>query len=339
VPHTSPSPTARKEDHVQYRTLGRTGWQVSEIAFGGWQLGGSWGDVDDADSVKTLLHAFEQGVNFVDTAELYGNGHSEQVIGEALRQWGGEKIYVATKIQPTVWPDPDEDDPQMRGRYSRWHVRHAVDQALHRLGVERLDLLQLHGWFRSGSSELDWLEALNELRIEGKVDQIGVSIRDYRPDEGVDVATLGLVASVQVIYNIFEQRPAEQLFPAGETTGTAMIARVPFDSGSLIGNWTESTYDSWTPGSVPHTMFRGERFRETLERVNMLKELVEPYYPTLAEAAMRFVLSSPQVSTVIPGMRTPAEVDMNIVYSDGAPFPAELRKAVGKYGWIRNYYK
>jgi aryl-alcohol dehydrogenase-like predicted oxidoreductase len=324
---------------VQYRRFGRTGWQVSEIAFGGWQLGGDWGAVDDADSIKTLLHAFEQGVNFVDTAELYGSGHSEQVIGEALRQWGGDKIYVATKMQPTVWPDPDEDDPPMRGRYPRWHVRQAVDQALARLKLERLDLFQLHGWFPKGTQELDWLEALDELRIEGKVDQIGVSIRDYRPDEGGDLTVLGLVASVQVIFNIFEQRPADKLFAAGEATGTAFIARVAFDSGSLIGNWTESTYDSWTPGSVQHTMFRGERFKNTLERVNQLKKLCAPYYPTLAEAAIRFVLSDRRVSTVIPGMKNPAEVDMNAVYSDGAPFPDELREALRGHGWVRNYYK
>jgi len=324
---------------MQYRAFGRTGWQVSEIAFGGWQLGGDWGEVDDAASIKTLLHAFERGINFVDTAELYGSGHSEQVIGKALRDWRGDKVYVATKIQPTVWPDPAQDDPQMRGRYPRWHIRSSVDQALRRLGVERLDLLQLHGWFASGTRELDWLEALNELRLEGKVDHIGVSIRDFRPDEGVALAALGLASSIQVLFNMFEQRPVNELFPAGEATGTAFIARVPFDSGSLIGHWNESTYDSWSPGSVPHTMFRGERFKDTLQRVDRLKELCAPYYPTLAEAAMRFVLSSPQVSTVIPGMKDPDEVDMNVAYSDGAPFPGELREALSSHGWIRNYYK
>ena len=112
---------------MQYRTFGRTGWQVSEIAFGGWQIGGDWGRVDDDDSIRTLHHAFDRGVNFVDTAELYGSGHSEDVVGRAVQQWTGTRIYVATKIQPVVWPDPDDDQPQMRGRYPRWYLRAGVD--------------------------------------------------------------------------------------------------------------------------------------------------------------------------------------------------------------------
>ena len=324
---------------MQYRTFGRTGWQVSEIAFGGWQLGGDWGPVDDADSIKTLHHAYDRGINFVDTAELYGSGHSEEVIGESLRQWSGDKIYVATKVQPTVWPNPDDDDPAMRGRYPAWHLRAAVDASLRRLGVERLDLLQLHGWFTSGIEELDWLETFNTLRTQGKIDQIGVSIRDYRPDEGVDLAKLGLAASIQVVFNMFEQRPAHTLFPAGEETGTAFIARVPLDSGALVGHWTSDTYAGWAPGSVPHTLFRGGRFTETLDRVERLKELCAPYYSSLAEAAMRFSLSPRGVVTVIPGMKNPAEVDMNVAYSDGAEFPAELAAALADHGWPRNFYK
>jgi aryl-alcohol dehydrogenase-like predicted oxidoreductase len=267
---------------VQYRTFGRSGWQVSEIAFGGWQLGGDWGAVDDAESITTLLHAYERGINFVDTAELYGSGHSEEVIGASLRQWRGDKIYVATKVQPTVWPDPDpdDDDPQMRGRYPAWHLRAAAEAALRRLGVERIDLFQLHGWVARGTAELDWLETLNELRTEGKVDQIGVSIRDYRPEEGVALAQLGLAASIQVVFNMFEQRPAATLFPAGAASDTAFIARVPFDSGALIGNWDQDTYGRWAPGSVPHTLFRGERFAETLAQADRLKQLCALYYPT-----------------------------------------------------------
>ena len=261
------------------------------------------------------------------------------MIGESLRQWRGDKIYVATKVQPTVWPNPDDEHPIMRGRYPAWHLRTAVDASLRRLGVERLDLLQLHGWFASGVEELDWLETLNTLRTQGKIDQIGVSIRDYRPDEGVDLAKLGLAASIQVVFNMFEQRPADALFPAGEATGTAFIARVPLDSGALVGHWTPDTYAGWAPGSVPHTLFRGERFAETLTRVEQLKELCTPYYATLAEAAMRFSLSPRGVVTVIPGMKNPTEVDMNVAYSDGAVFPAELATALADHGWPRNFYK
>jgi aryl-alcohol dehydrogenase-like predicted oxidoreductase len=324
---------------MKFRKFGRTGWSVSEIAFGGWQLGGQWGAVDDEASVATLLHAFERGVNFVDTAEYYGDGHSEEVIGEALRRWRGDKIHVATKVRPVQWPPPTEDDPQMAGRYPEWYVRQHVERSLGRLGVDRIDLFQLHGWFRDGITTLDWLETLNALRQEGKIDRIGVSIRDYRPADGIDLARFGLVDSLQVVFNMFEQRPREALFPAGAEGGSAFIARVPFDSGSLIGNWTEATYSSWPADSVPAWLFREERFGETLRRVEALKKLCAPYFPTLAEAAMRFALSSPEVSTVIPGMHTAAEVDMNVAYSDGCAFPDELLDVLAEHGWPRNFYQ
>jgi aryl-alcohol dehydrogenase-like predicted oxidoreductase len=324
---------------MQFRTFGRTGWQVSEIAFGAWQLGGDWGAVDDEASIDTLLYAFEQGINFVDTAELYGRGHSETVIGEALRRWNGGKVYVATKAQPTVWPDPDEDAPLMRGRYPEWHLRANVENSLRRLGVDRLDLFQLHSWIANGVQALDWLETLNALRIEGKIDQIGVSIRDFRPQDGIDLASLGLVAAQQVIFNMFEQTPTAELFPAGRASGVAFIARVPLDSGSLVGHWTSDTYAHWPPGSVQHKMFQGDRFAATLARVNALKAVCAPYYPTLAEAAMRYVLDEQAVCTVIPGMTNRAEVDMNVAYSDGDAFPGELAAAVAPHRWVRNYYR
>lgn len=323
---------------VQYRAFGRTGWKVSEISFGAWQLGGQWGTVDDESSIATLLHAYEQGINFVDTAEMYGSGHSEKVIGESLRRWSGSKIYVATKIQPTSWPSPSEESPSMAGRYPSRHIRQGVDSALERLGVERLDLLQLHCWLADGIHEREWLETINALRVEGKVDKVGVSIRDYRPDEGVDVAELGLVDSIQVIFNMFEQRPVEALFPAGQITNTAFIGRVALDSGSLGGRWTADTYGSWEPGSVQRIMFRDERFTETLERVAALKALCSPYYETLGEAALRYALSSSAVSTVIAGMSSTINVDRNIAYSDGAEFPPELVSQLAGHAWPRNYY-
>ncbi|WP_428425278.1 aldo/keto reductase [Pararhizobium sp.] len=324
---------------MHYRTFGRTGWQVSEIGFGGWQLGGEWGDIDDCQSMDTLLYAYEKGINFVDTAELYGAGRSEEVIGKSLKEWKNGKIYVATKAQPIKWPSPDLDDPEMKGRYPNWYLRENVENSMRRLGVEQLDLFQLHCWLADGVQTLEWLETLNALRLEGKIDRIGVSIRDYRPEEGVDLARLGLVDSIQVVLNLFEQRPAGALFKAGEATETAFIARVPLDSGSLVGNWTEETYKSWQPKSVPVQLFRDERFPETLRRMQALKADCAPYFPTLAEAAMRYVLSAPQLSTLIPGMKNRAEVDMNVAYSDGAAFPDELARKLPVHAWPRNFYK
>jgi len=324
---------------VKYRSFGRTGWQISEIGFGAWQLGGDWGKVDDEASIRTLHHAFEKGINFVDTAELYGNGHSEDVVGRAIEMWKGNKIYVATKIRPIIWPSPDDDAPQMRGRFPEWYLRDNVEKSLKRLRVERIDLFQLHSFMPSAMVELDWLETLMKLRLEGKIDRIGVSLRDNRPQEGVDLVAAGLVDSVQVIFNMFEQRPAAKLFPEGARTGTAFIARVPLDSGSLIGEWTKDSYAQFEPGSQQFNMFRGERFAETLARVEKLKAICKPYYPSLAEAAMRYVMSAPELSVLIPGMKNPSEVDKNIAYSDGAAFPPELKHQLPPHIWIRDYYR
>lgn len=330
--------TEQHEVDVIYRKFGRTGWEISEIGFGAWQLGGDWGKVDDRASIDTLHYAFDKGINFLDTAELYGNGHSEEVVARALKQWRGNKIYIATKVRPIQWPDPADDKAQMRGRFPSWYVREAVDKSLQRLGVEQIDLFQLHSFTPDAVENLDWLETLNALRREGKIDHVGISLRDYRPDEGVDLVRFGLVDSVQVVFNMFEQRPAQSLFPAGEKTNTAFIARVPLDSGSLVGNWTSKSYQNFEVGSQQHQMFRGDRFTETLTRVDALKKICTAYYSTLAEASMRYVLSEKQLSTLIPGMQSRAQVDMNIAYSDGAKFPDELKRLLPAHGWTRNYY-
>ncbi|MFM6967972.1 MAG: aldo/keto reductase [Microbacteriaceae bacterium] len=325
---------------MEFREFGDTGWKVSEIAFGGWQLGGTWGEVDDNDSVATLLHAYEQGINFVDTAELYGEGRSESVVGRSLREWNGNKIYVATKVRPIRWPDPDDDAPVMRGRYPSWYLRETIEGSLTRLGVERLDLLQLHCWAPDLVHSLDWLETINDLRLEGKIDKVGVSLRDYRPNEGTIAAQLKLVTSVQVIFNIFEQRPAtEGLFDACEQSNTAAIARVPMDSGALSGLWTPDTHKSWLPGSVQSELFGGDRFAAVYDKVEQLKKIVAPYYPSLAEAAIRYSLSHPAVSATIPGMSNSRSVDRNVAYSDGQEFPQELTEKLREFNWPRNFYK
>jgi len=324
---------------MQYSSFGKTDWNISQIGFGAWQLGGTWGQVDDNESIRSLLYAFEQGINFVDTAVLYGAGRSESVIGQALKQWTGNDIIVATKIPPTVWNQQMELDAPMRGRYPLIWVRDQVEQSLQRLGVDCIDLLQLHGWFHRGAYELDWLEALNTLKIEGKIRHIGVSLHDARPDQGVAVAKLGLVDSIQVLYNIFEQEPEEELFTAAQSTNTAIIARVPLDSGALTGTWTEDTIKEWSSDDKRHQMYaKGNNFQQTLERIDAVKQTTAPYYNDLAEAALRFCLSHPAVSTVIPGMRNQHEIDLNTRHCDGAEFPAELRTALKPHAWKHAFY-
>ena len=269
---------------VRYRRFGRSGWEVSEISFGAWQLGGQWGPVNDEESVSTLLAAYEAGVNFVDTAQMYGAGHSEAIVGRSLREWTGhDPIYVATKAQPVQWPSVDDDDPDFAELYPSDYLVEQVEGSLRRLGVERIDLYQLHCWAPDGLRNLDWLETLGRLRDQGKIDRIGVSIRDYRPADGVELAQSGLVDSIQVIYNIFEQQPSLDLFPAAAAGDTAIIARVALDSGSLSGVWNADTYSTWTEGSVLHAMFRGERFAETLRRIEGVKEVTRTDYDSSAK--------------------------------------------------------
>jgi len=320
------------------RPFGRTGWDISEVSFGAWQLGGQWGPVDDDASVRTLIDAYEQGINFVDTAEMYGSGHSEEVVGRSLREWKGERVYVATKIQPTAWPHPSVHDPDIAVAYPREYIRAQAEQSLRRLGVERIDLLQLHCWMPGGMQDRGWLDALHELRAEGKIDRIGVSLRDYRADEGVALAESGLVDSIQVIHNVFEQKPEHDLFPAAAASQTAIIARVVLDSGSLSGAWTPDSYDGWADGSVLKTMFRDERFARTLERITEMKKVTEPFYEGLDEAAVRFVLDRPEVSTAIVGMTSQKRIARNVSFADGRGLADGLRERLAGFEWERNFY-
>lgn len=324
---------------MHFRNFGKTDWKVSEIGFGGWQLGGTWGKVDDQESIDTLLYAFERGINFVDTAALYGAGRSEEVIGKALKQWSNNRIYTATKVPPNVWNQQMELEAPMRGRYPLVYMREQVEASLRRLNVECLDLLQLHGWFHRGAYELDWLEALNTLKLEGKIAHIGVSLHDARPDQGVAIAKLGLVDTIQVLFNIFEQEPMEALFPAAEATNTAIIARVPLDSGSLTGSWNADTIKQWDSNDKRHQMYaKGGNFDETLARIDKVKKACQPDFHNLAEAALRFALHPQAVSITIPGMRNKHEVDLNTVHSDGQTFPAALAKQLAKHAWKHSFY-
>jgi aryl-alcohol dehydrogenase-like predicted oxidoreductase len=323
---------------VHRRPFGRTGWEISEVAFGAWQLGGQWGPVDDDASVRALHDAYERGINFVDTAEMYGAGHSEEVVGRSLRDWTGERIYVATKVQPPRWPDPSEDNPDIAAAYPSDYLRRSVELSLRRLGVERLDLIQLHCWMPSGMDERGWLGTLQAMQDEGKIDRIGVSLRDYRADEGVALARSGLVDSIQVIYNIFEQSPEAELLAAAAATQTAIVVRVALDSGALSGAWTPVTYDRWADGSVLKTMFRGDRFQETLNRVAAVREVTDAFYDSLDEAAIRFVLDRPEVSTAIIGMTSPDRIERNLSFSDGQGLAPGLRERLAAFEWKRNFY-
>ncbi|MDB5052470.1 MAG: aldo/keto reductase [Bacilli bacterium] len=327
---------------MRYRIYGKTGWNVSEIGFGAWGLGGDWGPVDDDHSIQTLLSAWDRGINFVDTAQMYGKGHSEEVIGQALKQWRGDHIYIATKVQPVEWPHPGDGNPTLEGRYPRKYVREQCEASISRLGIEAIDVYQLHGWFPRGVEQTEWHTILDELKQEGKIRSIGISIRDYRPEDGIAIAQTGMVETQQVVYNIFEQRPSDRLFPVCGENGVAVLARVPFDEGALVGTWTKDTYNSWASYDFRRQYFKGERYNRTLEKVeqinNTVKRLTGDRYSGLAEVALRFCLSNPYVSCVIPGIKSLKQLESNMQASDGEPLPDELLQELKAFNWPRNYH-
>ena len=327
---------------MRYRKFGRTNWQVSEICFGAWQLGGTWGAVDKKQSISTLQSAFEEGINLVDTAAAYGNGQSEVLVGQALKQWrsvnNNDDILIATKVAPFGISAQTEYQDSIIGRYPKSYVIEQVDASLQRLQVECIDLLQLHLWFSDGIVQLEWFDILSSLISAGKVREIGVSLADIKPETGIALAKTNLVCSQQVIYNLFEQAPNVELFRVGEQTNTAFIARVPFDSGALTGTWTEDTYNTWSVEDKRHQMYQGKRFVETLARVENIKRLCASYGYSLAEAAMRFCLADSAVSTVACGMRNAKEVMLNTHYSDDKPFDVELAKLIKVHDWRHKFY-
>ncbi len=320
---------------MEYRRFGRTGWQVSEIGFGCWGLGGGWGRQDDAEGKRALARALELGVNFFDTAYVYGDGHSERILGEVLRT-SKKSVFTATKVPAKTmeWP-ARPTTPAEKAFPADWIV-HCAETSLKRLGLERIDLLQMHVWNDAWLNAEGWRRAAEELKKSGKIRAFGVSVNDNDPESVLRLVDSGRIDSVQVIYNIFEQVPAEKLFPLCQQKNVAVIVRVPFDEGSLTGAFTPQM--KFERGDWRAGYFKGERLAETCARVERLKEFLRPGIPTLSALALKFALSHPAVSAVIPGMRRVANVEANSAVSDGKLLtPEELRRLRG-HAWQRNFY-
>jgi len=321
---------------VKYRPLGSTGIEASEIGYGAWGIGGSqWGGADDEESIQALHRAIDLGLNFIDTALAYGNGRSERVVGQVVRE-RPESIYVATKVPPKnlIWPAPAgiPADEAFPGE----HIRACAERSLSNLGLERIDLLQLHVWSDEWADQGDWREAVDELRSSGKIGSFGVSINDHQPDNAVRVIEAGAVDTVQVIYNVFDQSPEDELFPACREHGVGVIARVPLDEGGLTGRIGPDT--EFADDDFRGSYFRGERKRELQEHVSAITADLGIADEELAEIALRFVLSEPTVSTVIPGMRSVRNVERNVAVSDGRGVPEEWRENLRAHRWVRNFY-
>ena len=320
---------------MKYRTLGKTGYNVSAIGFGAWAIGGtSWGKQEDKDSIQALHDAIDRGVNFIDTAAGYGGGHSERLIGKVLKE-RSEEIKVATKTPlkfPGTWPPSPYDN---RGdRYGEAYLRENVEERLRNLGVECLDLLQLHTWTRAWNRDPKPFEVLRKLQAEGKIAKIGVSTPEQDQNAVIDLMRNGWVDTVQVIYNIFEQEPAAELLPVALEHNVGIIVRVAMEEGALTGKFTDET--SFPATDFRSNYFAGDRMSRVVRRVEKIRE----DFPgqNLAELALRFALQHPAVSTVIAGMRNPRQVDLNVPVADLQPLPDEAMLKLRRHAWLKQFW-
>jgi len=319
---------------MRYRTLGRTGWEVSEIGFGAWGIGKHmWVGADDEESMRALHRAVDQGVNFIDTALAYGVGYSENLVGRFVKE-RSERIYVATKVPPKnrIWPSKGTLDEVFPPEY----VIECAETSLANLGVNTLDLLQLHVWDARWFADSRWFEPLDSLRRQGKIRYFGISINDHDPDSALDIVGSGKIDTVQVIYNIFDQKPEDRLFPLCQQKNVGVIARVPFDEGALTGSISPDT--SFPSGDWRNDYFRGDRKRQVHDRVEKLKGFLDTEAGALPDLALKFCLHHPAVGTVIPGMRKTSHVDANIAVTNTPPLSAHLVDRLREHRWEKNFY-
>lgn len=316
---------------MRYRTFGRLGWRVSEVGYGMWGLAG-WSGRDDAETRQSLQLAVDLGCNFFDTALAYGEGHSETLLGELVRNNPNKGLIVASKIPPRnrVWPS--RRGFKLDDVFPADYIRTSTETSLKNLGLPSLDLMQFHVWEDDWAADDRWQNAVAGLKRDGLVAGIGISVNRWEPANVLRTLRTGLIDAVQVIYNVFDQNPEDELFPLCRELGVAVIARVPFDEGTLTGTLTRDS--KWPEGDWRNTYFVPANLIPSVERADRLKPLVPPGM-TMADMALRFVLSNPDVATVIPGMRKESNVRANVVSTDAGPLPADLLARLKDHRWIR----
>jgi aryl-alcohol dehydrogenase-like predicted oxidoreductase len=317
---------------MNYRRFGRMGWMVSEIGYGMWGMGGDWKGSEDEQSLASLQRAVKLGCNFFDTAWAYGDGHSEQLLSRILKDYSDRKLYAATKIPPKNQQWPSRREFSLDDCYPPDHIEAYVHRSLENLGVNSIDLIQFHTWEDGWLEDDRWHKKMEDLKSQGLIEAVGISINRWEPWNGVKTVRSGLIDAVQVIYNIFDQAPEDELFPACEEMAVAVIARVPFDEGTLTGNLT--TESTWPEGDWRNTYFVPENLEASVDRANQLEPLV-PEDMSMAEMALRFILNKPTVSTIIPGMRKLRHVESNLATSDAGPLPEGLHAQLREHRWDR----
>jgi aryl-alcohol dehydrogenase-like predicted oxidoreductase len=317
---------------MKYRRFGRTGWTVSEIGYGMWGMGG-WSGSDDEESLRSLQRAVDLGVNFFDTAWAYGEGRSEHLLGQLVRANPDKKLYTASKIPPKNRQWPSRREATLDDAFPPDYIEEYVNSSLKNSGLEQLDLMQFHVWEDSWTDDERWAKKMDELRRQRLINAVGISINRWEPWNGVRAVLSGLIDSVQVIYNIFDQNPDDELFHACVESDVAVIARVPFDEGTLTGALNKDS--TWPEGDWRNTYFVPENLIASVERADALKPVAERAGLTLPEMALRFILSNPTVSTIIPGMRKIKNVESNVAASDAGPLASELVEELRAHRWER----
>ena len=307
------------------------GWLVGEIGYGMWGLAG-WSGSDDDETSAALERAVELGCNFFDTAWAYGNGHSEHLLGALVRNHPGKELYVATKVPPKNFKWPSRRGYTLADCFPADHIREYAEKSLANLDLPRIDLLQFHVWEDSWARDEEWQRAIEDLKRQGKIRAAGVSVNRWEPANVVETLRTGLVDAVQVIFNIFDQSPQDELFPVCRELNVAVIARVPFDEGSLTGTLTKTS--RWPQGDWRNTYFVPENLAQSVDRAEGLRPLV-PAGMTMPELALRWILADSAVSTIIPGMRKVKHVDANLAASDGRPLGPDLLDRLTAHRWDR----
>jgi aryl-alcohol dehydrogenase-like predicted oxidoreductase len=320
---------------MKYRILGRTGEKVSEIGFGAWAIGGSWGTQKDNDSIDALHKAIDLGVNFIDTAAGYGNGRSERLIAEVLKN-RREKVLVATKTPPAPGPWPPTPYCKAENRYSESYLRSNIEERLRNLKIDCLDILQLHTWTRAWNRDPKPFDILKKLQKEGKIRYIGLSTPEHDQNSVIDLMRQGYLDTVQVIYNIFEQESAAELLPVALEYKVGIIVRVVFDEGVLAGKYTVQT--KFEKDDFRNTYFAGDRLERAINRTNKIKAEIAGTGLNMPQVAIQFALDHPAVSTIIPGIRNVAQAEANCAVSDLPSLSEEMMLTLRKHAWNRGFW-
>ena len=316
---------------MNYRKFGKTSWQVSEIGYGMWGLAG-WKEGDDKEAQASLELAVESGCNFFDTAWGYAEGESERILGRLIKKYPHKKLYAATKIPPKNFKWPSKKEYDLKDCFPASHIIEYTEKSLKNLQLETIDLMQFHVWEDGWADQEEWQKAVEKLKKEGKIQAMGISVNRWEPTNCINSLKTGLIESVQVIYNIFDQAPEDELFPICDKLGIGIIARVPFDEGTLTGNLTKDT--KFPDGDWRGTYFVPENLIPSVERADKLKPIV-PAGMTLPELALRFILSNKSVSTIIPGMRKRSNAKANLATSEKGKLDDALLKTLKGHRWDR----